>query len=176
MPDIEDGQPARAARPRRCHVTPPELLLLPPRCTLAAAKQAVTEAFAEMYRLAVGWKCDEAGCQQDDADGCVLLGARLPHGLVVTAVGSGLDSEPRFRHAGGVEDWAVLCCCGTQDDDGEKMIVCDGCGFWMHTRCNGVLDSEDQPEPQGFMCQGCRAGRAAEAGVVGMVGGKRGRQ
>jgi hypothetical protein len=152
LPDTAAGQPAKAARrPRRCHVTPPELVLLPPRSTLAAAKQAVTEAFAEMYRLAVGWKCEQlhglpqealllpapgeagsssaaetaaaaaaadnkaiacshegsepeerrddcdggGGCGGYDADGCVLLGEVLRPGLVVTAVGSGLDPEPR---------------------------------------------------------------------------------
>jgi hypothetical protein len=32
----------------------------------------------------------------------------------------------------------VLCdTCGTQDDDGERMIACDVCGIWMHTRCSG---------------------------------------
>jgi hypothetical protein len=88
----------------------------------------------------------------------------------------------RFRHAGGVEDWAVQCCCGTLDDDGEKMIVCDGCGYWMHTRCNGVLDGDDHhQEQQGFLCQGCRAGRAAAPAAAEVVpgvgrGGKRGRQ
>jgi hypothetical protein len=87
----------------------------------------------------------------------------------------------RFRHAGGVEDWAVACRCGTRDDDGERMIVCDGCGFWMHTRCNGIRDEES--EPHGFVCAECKAARAAEEAVAVQgpaaapaAGSKRGRQ
>jgi hypothetical protein len=89
----------------------------------------------------------------------------------------------RFRHAGGVEDWAVACRCGTRDDDGERMIVCDGCGYWMHTRCNGIRDEES--EPQGFVCAECKVARAAEeeaaagaaaAAPAPAAGSKRGRQ
>lgn len=29
----------------------------------------------------------------------------------------------------------VLCTCGVKDDDGERMIACDICQTWMHTRC-----------------------------------------
>jgi hypothetical protein len=60
-----------------------------------------------------------------------------------------------------VEDWAVRCVCGVRDDDGERMIVCDGCGFWLHTRCNGVADEAEEPGP-GFMCVSCRAEQARE--------------
>jgi hypothetical protein len=82
----------------------------------------------------------------------------------------------RFRHAGGVEDWAVACRCGTRDDDGERMIVCDGCGYWMHTRCNGIRDEEQ--ERHGFVCAECKAARAAEqpAAAAAGAGSKRGRQ
>jgi hypothetical protein len=67
----------------------------------------------------------------------------------------------RWRHAGGVEDWAVQCRCGVTDDDGERMIVCDSCGFWVHTRCNGVSDTDE--EPHGFVCRPCRDRAAAPA-------------
>jgi hypothetical protein len=79
-----------------------------------------------------------------------------------------------------VEDWAVACRCGTRDDDGERMIVCDGCGYWMHTRCNSIRDEEQ--EPHGFVCAECKAVRAAEqqqgaaAVAAPAAGSKRGRQ
>lgn len=80
----------------------------------------------------------------------------------------------RFRHAGGVEDWAVKCSCGTLDDDGERMIVCDSCGFWMHTRCVGLINEEDAQLPKHFVCEGCRAQAVqAAAGAAGL--GKRSR-
>jgi hypothetical protein len=48
------------------------------------------------------------------------------------------------------------------DDDGERMIVCDGCGFWVHTRCNGVKDSDEEPTA-GFACRACREAATAAA-------------
>lgn len=65
----------------------------------------------------------------------------------------------------------MQCCCGVVDDDGERMIVCDTCGFWVHTRCNGVLDQDE--EPPGFVCKPCSeaAAAAAAAGEGGEAAG-----
>jgi len=32
----------------------------------------------------------------------------------------------------------VHCDCGTTDDDGERMVACERCNQWRHTRCLGV--------------------------------------
>lgn len=56
-------------------------------------------------------------------------------------------------NAGGFEDWVVSCRCGTRIDDGERMVACDVCGVWMHTRCHGMPDSE--PIPEEFVCTKC---------------------
>ena len=61
--------------------------------------------------------------------------------------------------AGGMEEWHVNCMCGTRDDDGERMIACDGCGEWSHTRCAGYADT--LPSPDHFVCSRCRPGRSA---------------
>ena len=48
----------------------------------------------------------------------------------------------------------VYCdACGTVDDDGERMMACDVCNVWKHTRCVGIAD--DQEEPESFVCQDC---------------------
>jgi hypothetical protein len=99
------------ARPRSTQVTPPELICVPNRATLADVKRIVTEAFAEVYRLAVGWRCEQLlglpdgalapAQQQQQQDGAVadagllLLGEAVPAGCELIAVGSGLDPEPR---------------------------------------------------------------------------------
>ena len=57
--------------------------------------------------------------------------------MLEVSVGS-YDPDPRWRHAGGAEDWVVWCeACQTVDDDGERMMACDVCGVWKHTRCVG---------------------------------------
>ena len=43
--------------------------------------------------------------------------------------------------------------CNTFDDDGERMMACDECGVWKHTRCMGTAD--DQEEPESFICPYC---------------------
>ena len=55
--------------------------------------------------------------------------------------------------AGGIEDWLVACSCGTKDDDGERMIACDVCQTWMHTRCQHIPD--EAPVPDVFICLMC---------------------
>lgn len=65
--------------------------------------------------------------------------------------------------AGGIEDWQVHCTCGTRDDDGERMIACDACQTWMHTRCQGIPD--ESPVPDTWVCFACtkRAKRQQQA-------------
>uniref|UniRef100_A0A383W5E5 PHD-type domain-containing protein n=1 Tax=Tetradesmus obliquus TaxID=3088 RepID=A0A383W5E5_TETOB len=54
-------------------------------------------------------------------------------------------------------------------------IVCDGCGYWMHTRCNGIRDEEQ--EPRGFVCAGCVQKQQQQQQTVAVAAGsKRGRQ
>ncbi len=64
--------------------------------------------------------------------------------------------------------------CGTLDDDGERMIACDQCGVWSHTRCNGLPEWEEGEEPPPFVCGTCvaaleygRGKRHAAAAVTG---------
>lgn len=79
--------------------------------------------------------------------------AALVSGSHMIVTGSGYDTNPTLRHAGGKEDWLVYCLCGTYDDDGEHMISCDMCGLWMHTRCNNIPD--DEADLPGFICGPC---------------------
>ena len=44
----------------------------------------------------------------------------------------------RFWAERGTETWIVDCVCGTKDDDGERMLACDNCSIWQHTRCVGI--------------------------------------
>ncbi|EPS59525.1 hypothetical protein M569_15279, partial [Genlisea aurea] len=53
----------------------------------------------------------------------------------------------------GTEKWSVECRCGAKDDDGERMMSCDVCETWQHTRCSGIEDHE--PVPRLFVCEAC---------------------
>eukprot|EP00976_Prorocentrum_cordatum_P080908 1184171-Prorocentrum_minimum.AAC.3 len=69
----------------------------------------------------------------------------------VSGSGAALDSDYRFQ--GGMEQWVVSCPCRTEDDDGERMVACDTCGVWQHTRCMGIPDHEAVPAR--FACRKC---------------------
>ncbi|KAK4259138.1 hypothetical protein QN277_005504 [Acacia crassicarpa] len=47
----------------------------------------------------------------------------------------------------------VECSCGTKEDDGERMVCCDICETWQHTRC--VRIPNDEPVPSIFLCKTC---------------------
>jgi hypothetical protein len=47
----------------------------------------------------------------------------------------------------------VDCECGADDDDGERMVCCDICEAWQHTRCAGIKDAEEVPHI--FLCSRC---------------------
>ena len=72
---------------------------------------------------------------------------------VVTLSGCGDDLASEWRSQRGLETWVVSCRCGAGDDDGERMVACDGCGIWMHTRCGGIDDAD--PPPSHFICERC---------------------
>ncbi|KZV46417.1 PHD finger protein MALE STERILITY 1-like [Dorcoceras hygrometricum] len=50
-------------------------------------------------------------------------------------------------------DLVVDCPCGTKDDDGERMVSCDICQVWQHTRC--VQIPNNQQVPTIFLCNIC---------------------
>jgi hypothetical protein len=84
-----------------------------------------------------------------------IAGARLE----VHGEGANLESE--FRYQGGLDQWTVRCECGTTDDDGERMIACDACEVWMHTRCVGISDA--QGTPRRWTCRDCEEEARREA-------------
>ncbi|CAI9096894.1 OLC1v1033140C1 [Oldenlandia corymbosa var. corymbosa] len=50
----------------------------------------------------------------------------------------------------------VDCSCGTKRDDGERMVACDICEVWQHTRCVNIPSMEEIPTI--FLCHSCEQG------------------
>uniref|UniRef100_A0A0E0GSW2 Zinc finger PHD-type domain-containing protein n=1 Tax=Oryza nivara TaxID=4536 RepID=A0A0E0GSW2_ORYNI len=92
----------------------------------------------------------------------VMLGG-AENGDTISVYGNGADMETELRCHGGLDLWEVRCVCGAQDDDGERMIACDACDVWHHTRCVGIADSE--PVPPLFLCVLC-GGALMAAGPI----------
>ncbi|XP_010674317.2 PHD finger protein MALE STERILITY 1 isoform X1 [Beta vulgaris subsp. vulgaris] len=47
----------------------------------------------------------------------------------------------------------IDCACGTKEDDGERMVACDICEVWQHTRCVRIPNNEEVPRI--FFCDRC---------------------
>lgn len=130
---------------------PPELVVLPPHATVRDLKLEAQRAFRETYFIMHSF-CVESIPDLEGDDEDLLFGA-IESGSHVRIDGSGIHTCHDWRYEGGIESWIVDCPCGTKDDDGERMIACDVCEVWQHTRCGGISDMD--AIPLHFLCHRC---------------------
>ncbi|CAA2979546.1 PHD finger At1g33420 [Olea europaea subsp. europaea] len=136
---------------------PPEILTLPLDATIADLKREAMKAFQEAYVMFRRFQAEELigyGGVDESTQVKLLLGSI--EFVRIRGRFLGKNSFCRFKTERGLERWTVDCCCGAQDDDGERMLACDVCGVWQHTRCCGIPDSEAVPAK--FFCNRCRGG------------------
>ncbi|XVF29809.1 hypothetical protein REPUB_Repub16aG0003100 [Reevesia pubescens] len=135
-------------------VPPPELIVLPLHATVGDLKAEATKAFEDVYAMFKRIQVEDLldyGSVEDNmtlkllvgTTGSVRVQGRCPskHGL------------NRFRMERGTDNWTVDCTCGAKDDDGERMLACDICGVWQHTRCAGIDNTDAIPAK--FICMRC---------------------
>ncbi|KAJ9171057.1 hypothetical protein P3X46_019107 [Hevea brasiliensis] len=135
---------------------PPELVVLPPNATVSDLKLEASRAFQEVYLMFKKFHAEELlGCSgvDDSTQVKLLLGSTEFVRLRGRCLGK--NGLCKFRMERGIERWTVDCNCGAKDDDGERMLACDVCGVWQHTRCSGIPDSDSVPAK--FVCHRCRA-------------------
>lgn len=141
---------------------PPELLVLSPNATVGDLKLKASKAFEDVYLMFRRFVAEELVdyCGVDDSTQVKLLLGCCSFLSIVRVrgrcFGKNCGVYKRFRMERGVEKWTVDCCCGAKDDDGERMLACDVCGVWHHTRCAGILDSASVPAR--FVCRRCFGG------------------
>ena len=156
-----DPLPGVGSKGRARRTAPPPLPLLARKgAAVAGLRDAVRRELASVYRLfappatviaVVKGEVTAAG----GGGGGSSASTTPPSAKPLTAMVAAANPDPRWRHAGGVEDWAVACACGVRDDDGARMVTCSACGRWVHTRCEGVADTETPPA--GLVCVTCCA-------------------
>ena len=121
---------------------------------LSDLKAAATKCFQDLYVVLTKFKVKTVVGFETLKDAS-RLGPKRVAGARVEVHGEGADLESEFRYQGGLDQWVVRCVCGTWDDDGERMIACDVCEVWMHTRCVGISDA--QGTPRKWTCGECNA-------------------
>eukprot|EP00899_Mesostigma_viride_P010085 jgi/Mesvir1/19078/Mv12833-RA.1 len=134
---------------------PPELFMVPVTAMVGDVKRQASKAFQEMYPIFNGFVV-EGLAELDWADDADPLAGLVGTDTVLTLTGTGVDLGNPTRCEGGGDTWTVRCTCGTVDDDGERMVACDICEVWQHTRCGGIADAADVP-PR-FTCMSCSVG------------------
>ncbi|XP_010511544.1 PREDICTED: PHD finger protein MALE MEIOCYTE DEATH 1 [Camelina sativa] len=125
---------------------PGELVTVPLQATVFDLKQAIEETFRDTYCILANFVVSEIEEVTEDmslTESCSALTVR----------GYGIDLESKLKCQGGCDTWMVRCICRARDDDGERMISCDVCEVWQHTRCCGIDDSDTLPPL--FVCSNC---------------------
>ncbi|KAK3162632.1 hypothetical protein QOZ80_1BG0091780 [Eleusine coracana subsp. coracana] len=157
------------------YTTPPEeLVLLPASATLAELKVQASRAFQETYLMFQSFQAEQIPDFPNFSDTTPMKHV-LGSGQLVRVRGRCNGDYRRivqFRMERGLENWTVDCSCGAKDDDGERMLACDMCGVWQHTRCSGISDFEEVPE--NFICRKCASPHKGKGcGGEGSNGGGR---
>ncbi|KAL4569211.1 hypothetical protein LXL04_024846 [Taraxacum kok-saghyz] len=131
-----------------------EELVVPLHATIHDLKSAAETAMRDTYCIMENLKVREIAELEGVDDDEVIFGM-LESGSEISVRGSGIDllTSGDLNYEGGADNWVVSCKCGARDDDGERMVACDLCEVWQHTRCSGIDDSEAVPPL--FMCYKC---------------------
>lgn len=135
---------------------PQELIVLPEDATVSDLKIEIANVFQDVYvifrRLQVDELLGYSGVN-DSTQVKHLLGSSAS---AVRVQGRCISKNglSKFHMERGIERWTVDCSCGAKDDDGERMLACDICGVWRHTRCCGIHDTD--PVPARFVCPKCQ--------------------
>lgn len=151
---------------------PPELVVLHPHASIGDLKFEAERAMRDTYCLMERFRASEIdGVDGEEWEAVMIAGVQS--GGTVWVRGEGADMGCEFKYEGGADTWAVGCGCGARDDDGERMVACDACDVWHHTRCIGIKDEE--PVPQLFVCARCGSSILATAAAeeekgMGMMG------
>ncbi|KAG5052914.1 hypothetical protein JHK87_005112 [Glycine soja] len=131
-----------------------EIVVVPLHATVGDLKRASEAALRDTYCIAESLIVTDIKELMDVSDEEVLFGL-IQSGVELCVRGIAIDLLTPLKYEGGSEsdNWKVRCECGAQDDDGERMVACDICEVWQHTRCCGIDDSETVPPL--FVCTGC---------------------
>ncbi|XP_047312803.1 PHD finger protein MALE MEIOCYTE DEATH 1 [Impatiens glandulifera] len=131
-----------------------EYITLPLHATIGILKAAVEMSMRKTYCAMEKLVIRSVKTMEEMEDEEVLFGL-VQSGSEISLWGEGIDWEGELKHEGGAENWVVKCKCGTRDDDGERMVACDVCEVWQHTRCSGIGETEAVPPL--FVCASCCA-------------------
>lgn len=137
-------------------ITPHELFMVRDNSTLDELRMEVEKSFRDLYmglrNLVVGSVSNFEGMTGSDYVSKLINGGNQIIFEGKIAGDENLDLGLIYE-SGEINSVVVDCCCGTTDDDGERMVSCDICEVRQHTRCVKIPNHEEVPSI--FLCSSC---------------------
>ncbi|XP_052205233.1 PHD finger protein MALE STERILITY 1 [Diospyros lotus] len=139
-------------------MAPYESLTLDSNATFDELKQQVENTFRGLYwglRSFVIQSVVNLNVKGSDlVSQVVKAGGKLVfEGRCSTGEGGLLGNGDIFEGGGDQAKCVVDCSCGAKEDDGERMVCCDICEVWQHTRCVRIPNNQEIPTI--FLCSQC---------------------
>nr|GLL18976.1 PHD finger protein MALE MEIOCYTE DEATH 1 [Ipomoea trifida] len=144
-------------------IIPKEHIVVPLHSTIGDLKLAIEAAMRDTYCAMEEFVVTDIKGLEGVGDDEVIFGI-VESGTELCTKGLGLAFGGDLKFEDRAHNWTVKCKCGARDDDGERMISCDVCEIWQHTRCVGIKD--DKAVPPLFVCEVC-CGRLAPTRTLG---------
>ncbi|KAH7656120.1 PHD Zn-finger proteins protein [Dioscorea alata] len=133
---------------------PYEQVSMEAHITIGELKRVVEKHYREMYLGLKNFIAEKVE-NKEVKDSDLVLGVVEPGSRIViqgrVAVENGVQEIEIYES--GNEERVINCRCGAKEDDGERMISCDICDVFQHTRCMGIADAEEIPRV--FLCSQC---------------------
>lgn len=154
---LNEGLMIKGANPMPVLPLPYECITLKSNATFEELKLEVERSFREVYwglrNFVVESIVNVNAKEHDLVFGLVEVGRRIVfegrNKLDRGVIGNELENNGLIKEY----NKNVDCLCGTQDNDGERMVCCDICEVWQHTRCVRIPNSEEVPHI--FLCTRC---------------------
>ncbi|KAM7270556.1 hypothetical protein ACFE04_029770 [Oxalis oulophora] len=137
------------------NITPFECVTLKNHSTFDDLKREVERNFRNLYwglknfvaESMVNLKINAKG--KDLVFGVVEVGCKI----VFQESANSNNLDKLIYENGDISHQVVDCPCGATEDDGERMICCDICEVWQHTRCVRIPNNEEIPNI--YLCNRC---------------------
>ncbi|XP_031383441.1 PHD finger protein MALE STERILITY 1 [Punica granatum] len=135
-------------------IPPYECFMLQEHTTIDELKLKVERTFRELYWGMRSFNAESIlnlnAKGMDSVFGLVEVGGTL---VVEGSIYPKMANREDINEGGMVGRRVVDCSCGAKLDDGERMVACDICEVWQHTRC--VQIPNDEQVPPIFLCKSC---------------------
>ncbi|KAK9277485.1 hypothetical protein L1049_007029 [Liquidambar formosana] len=138
---------------KKAIMPPYECVILKNNATIDELILEVEKCFREMYWGLKNFVVDSIVNLNANGSDAVFSLVESGCKLVFEGIDRGRGKINEGIYESSQNNRVVDCPCGAKDDDGERMVSCDICEVWQHTRCVRIPNNEEIPHI--FLCNRC---------------------